>query len=351
MKQPIFTGSWGKCHIQGIAADLEKGYIYYSFTTRLVKAKLDGTVIGCVDGLMGHLGCIAFRAEDGRVYGSLEYKSDSIGRGILSALGGSAALEDAFYIAIFDVDKIDRMDMDAEKDGVMTTVYLKTAADDYNGAGRGGAPHKYGCSGIDGTAFAPLPGAPLGKRYLYVAYGIYGEIDREDNDHQVLLCYDVDGWAAYARPLSQASMHRSGPEEPAEKYFVYTGNTTYGVQNLEYDAAQQALFMAVYPGKKEEFPNYRLFAADLAEPAEQAALKGLEEAGKRLRLKRLGAYHPASDTYGWHFPYGATGLFSCGGGRWLISEPHLSESGQCSWIYSYVWNEKTPFVLAEEGFF
>ena len=36
-----------------------------------------------------------------------------------------------FYVAIFDVDRITRPDMDAEKDRVMTTVYIKEAVDDY----------------------------------------------------------------------------------------------------------------------------------------------------------------------------------------------------------------------------
>ena len=71
MKQPIYTGTWGGCHIQGIAVDKKNGYIYYSFTTKLIKATLDGDIVGSVDGLIGHLGCIAFCEADGRVYGSL----------------------------------------------------------------------------------------------------------------------------------------------------------------------------------------------------------------------------------------------------------------------------------------
>ena len=74
MKTPLFTGKWGKLHIQGIAVDRAKGYIYYSFTTKLVKARLNGEIVGTVDGLVGHLGCIAFNERDGRLYGSLEYK-------------------------------------------------------------------------------------------------------------------------------------------------------------------------------------------------------------------------------------------------------------------------------------
>lgn len=38
---------------------------------------------------------------------------------------------DAFYVAIFDVDKITRPDMDAETDGRETAVYLKEVVDDY----------------------------------------------------------------------------------------------------------------------------------------------------------------------------------------------------------------------------
>ena len=104
----IFSGYHGSCHCQGIAVDEINGYIYYSFTTKLVKSDLKGNIIGSVDGLVGHLGCIDFCEDDGRVYGSLEFKNDSIGKGILSRLGSDRELEDGFYCAIFDVDKITR---------------------------------------------------------------------------------------------------------------------------------------------------------------------------------------------------------------------------------------------------
>ena len=65
------------------------------------------------------------------MYGSLEYKNDAIGRGILNMEKSTRTLDNAFYIAIFDVERIDRVGMDAEKDGIMTTVYLPTVLDDY----------------------------------------------------------------------------------------------------------------------------------------------------------------------------------------------------------------------------
>lgn len=352
MKQPIFTGSWGKCHIQGIAVDEEHGYIYYSFTTKLVKSTLDGKIVGCVDGLMGHLGCIAFNREDRRIYGSLEYKRDAIGREILEKLGQSADLTDAFYIAVFDADKIDRMGMDAEKDGVMKNVYLEEVLRDYSGTGldRWGnpVPHRYGCSGIDGLTFGPMFGEPPdSKQYLFVSYGVYSDVNRDDNDHQVILCYDTENWDTYAAPLSQSNMHRNGPSEPTDKLFVYTGNTRYGVQNLEYDPYKQVYFMAVYTGEKKQFPNYHLYAADARQAPEVQQLRGLNESGKVVPLFQGGQRHEPSGIRGWNFPYGSTGLFACGDGRYYISENHVSRSGQCSLIYRYVWDDDAAFVLPD----
>ena len=74
----IFSGLHGNHHVQGIAVDKDRGYIYFSFTTKLIKADLQGRLIGSVDGLTGHLGCIAMNPADGRIYGSLEYKNDAI---------------------------------------------------------------------------------------------------------------------------------------------------------------------------------------------------------------------------------------------------------------------------------
>ena len=53
--------------------------------------------------------------------------------------------------------------MDAEKDGIMTAVYLKEVLNDYTAEG-----HRYGCSGIDGTTFAPMPGEKDDKKYHHI---------------------------------------------------------------------------------------------------------------------------------------------------------------------------------------
>lgn len=189
----IFSGYFHGGHCQGIAVDTARKFIYYSFTTELVKTDLNGRLIGSVTGLLGHLGCIDFCDADGRVYGSLEYKNDAIGKGILANLGSDAKVEDAFYMAVFDVDRIDRPGMDAARDGVMSTVYLKEVVDDYKAVTPSGA-HRHGCSGIDGTTFGPMPGSADGKRYLFVAYGVYGDVTRPRQRLSGAAGYDTSKW-------------------------------------------------------------------------------------------------------------------------------------------------------------
>ena len=340
----ISVGGFHTGHVQGIATDSKREYMYYSFTTCLVKTDMRGNVVGTVKGLAGHLGCIAYCEEDGRVYGSLEYKHDSIGTGILRRLDTEIEVRDGFYIAIFDVEKIDRMDMDAEKDKVMTSVCLKEVLDDYMSPG-----HKYGCSGIDGTTFAPLPGSSDGKKYLYVAYGIYGDVERDDNDYQVILRYDTGNWKQYEKSLNQADMHTRGPERPDSKYFVYTGNTTFGIQNLEYDPYTGYMFAAVYCGKKEKFPNYPMYVIDIKKAAQLQALEGIGHTGETLTLAESGECHAESGIYGWKFPYGATGMIALGDSCFYFSQPkNTPEEGNATTVKLYRFREENGFVVYED---
>lgn len=314
-------GAWQSGHLQGMALDRHKGFMYFSFTNLLVKTDLRGRPVGSVTGFTGHLGDLDFNTADGRVYGSLEYKA-----------------AEAFYIAIVDGDRIDRMNMDAEKSGVVTTVHLREVVEDYtadmNGDGvfdgntGATADHRYGCSGIDGIAFGPAFGRKNGPQRLTVAYGVYANTTRPDNDHQVLLQYDVRLWRRYERPLTESAPHRSGPARPGGKFFLYTGNTRYGVQNLEYDGHSGNWLLAAYKGSKPGFPNYSLFVVDGEGRPRWGEVRGQQEpeTGRMLPLLRQGLHHEPSGTYGWQST-GQYGLVSLDDGRFYLAEAARVQDG------------------------
>ncbi|MBR3076187.1 MAG: hypothetical protein IKH11_10610 [Bacteroidales bacterium] len=331
-------------HVQGIALDMTKGYMYFSFTSSFIKTDLYGRVIGSIGRIQGHLGAMTL-GPDGRVYASLECKDDVIGQGIAARLGveNLSHEQSVFYIAIIDVDRIDREGMDPEKDGVMTTVCIREACKDY-------ADKTYGCSGIDGVTFAPRIGRHPGKKlFLYVAYGIYGDNGRSDNDNQVLLCYDISKWARkYETPVVFGTVPVNGPEKPLHKYFIYTGNTTWGVQNLAYDSHTGRIYMAVYKGKKPSFPNYPLFAVDVKQKPLKAVPAGLDVKSETLKLSKGGLFDEASGVYGYDFKWGSTGLCPIGDGLWYISENHkdkeLGIQSCTARLYRWTGDGHKPFI-------
>lgn len=353
LPREIYSGEWKEGHVQGIALDKDKKYMYFSFTTLLLKTDMEGNVIGTVTGLTGHLGCISFNNADGKVYGSIEYKHDSIGQGIMKRTGIILADEDAFYIGVFDVDKIDRVGLDAEKDGIMKAVYLPDVAEDFAGQGLDGQPHRYACSGIDGVGFGPEFGAPKVSQYmLYVAYGIYGDNERRDNDHQIILQFDWRHFAAAAQPLNQATPHHSGVRSD-RRFFLYTGNTTWGVQNLEYDAYLDAWLVAVYNGKKPEFRNPPMFLIDRTAAPVRGELKGLDgETGELLTLKPIGVEDVANGVWGCDFPKGQTGVYAFGDGYYYFSHEGRTpppERRQISRVKLYRFDPENPqlFTLVD----
>lgn len=322
LPREIISGPQGKHHVQGIAYDEQRNCMYMSFTTTLIKTDMQGRLLGSVKGLTGHLGCMALNPDDGRLYASLEYKHDQIGKGIGTQSNDKA---NGFYVAIFDVSRITRPEMDASE--IMTTVYIKEAVQDYEATVQNNGKktkHRYGCSGIDGLAIAPKWGKKGGKMMLYTAYGIYGDTERTDNDHQVILCYDISKWSKYEQPLSAQKLHRSGPQKPFRKYFVHTGNSTYGIQNLAYDKHSGHLIAAVYAGKKPEWPNYDLYVIDATQTAVKKTLTGFDTPEKQWTLGLLpqGEYDSRTNTWGYRFPYGSTGICSLGKGYFYISHPH-----------------------------
>ena len=249
----VYLGEYPTSHVQGIAVDDELRYVYASFTTKLAKVDLEtGEIVGVVHNWSGHLGDMAY--YDGRVYGSLEYKG-----------------QNSFYIAVFDCDKIVG---DVDHKDVMRTIYLPEVSRDYGGK-VDGVSYVYGCSGIDGVAFGPIPGDDSGEIVMMVAYGIFTDASSNvnDRDYQVILQYDLDSFLEsdgnggtklkedMSDILDQSHYHKEGPEHE-DKYFIFTGNTNFGIQNLEYDAESDNYIMAVYNGSCPEYPNYSVFFVD-----------------------------------------------------------------------------------------
>lgn len=351
-------GVWPSGHVQGVAVDARGGYIYYSFTNLLAKYDFSGKLIGTLVGWTGHLGDLDFNPADGKVYGSLEYKEDK-----------------AFYIAVIDVGRLDRVGVEAGKTEIFRTVYLPEVVKDYaadlNGDGvfegddgkfKGDVvaspDHRYDCSGIDGVSFGPEFGRTDGTRYLTVAYGIYGNTTRTDNDHQVLLQYDIADWARYASPLTEAAPHHNGPAAVHGKVFVRTGNTRYGVQNLAYDETQRRWFMGVYQGQKTTFPNYLLFAVEAREKPVLADLVGLPgpggkgwEQGLTLALADDGLKDAATGVRGWN-QKADVGLQPVGQGLFYAAVNAKVEGKQTADLTLMRWtgDVRKPFapVTAEE---
>ena len=222
--------------------------------------------------------------------------------------------------------------MDAEKDGIMRAVYLKEVYNDFKGktVNQGiERMHVHGCSGIDGLAIGPDFGSgKQSKNYLHVCYGVYQDVTRTDNDYQVILQYDVNGWWEKAKPLNQRSMYKEGPKSPKNKYFLYTGNTTYGIQNLEYDEYTGDYIACVYRGVKPQFPNHSTFVIDGSVKAKTEKLKGFDngEKGKVLTLKDVG--NKVNGISGFTFksptienPIGDMGIYSMGDGTFYVTDP------------------------------
>ena len=337
-------GTWDAGHVQGIAIDRVNGFIYYSFTDLLAKYDFQGNLVGTLVGWTGHLGDLAFNPENGKLYGSLEYKAD-----------------EAFYIAVIDVAGLDRVGVSAAA-SPFQTVHLAEVGRDYaadmDGNGRFDGniaetpDHRYGASGIDGVAFGPRFGSKDGPQLLTVGYGIYSHTGRTDNDHQVLLQYDVSGWDELARPLVESQPHRSGPTTHDGKYFVRTGNTTYGVQNLAYDAASQRWFMGVYAGRKPHFPNYLMFAVEADARPVMGDLVGVLaadgngwEQGLLLPLADDGLRDPATGIRGWN-QKSDVGLEPVGDGLFYLAVNSGGRGAQTADITLMRWtgNPDQPFL-------
>ena len=245
-------------HVQGVAVDDELKYMYAPFTQKLVKIDLEtNEVVGVVSGWgeFGadvHLGDAAY--YDGRIYSGMEFRN-----------------EENFYVAVFDCDKIVG---EVDYRDCMSAMWLSEVTKDRQTT-INGEQYAYGAIGVDGIAFGSIPGDDSGEIVMMVAVNIQNDATDKvgDRNYQILLQYSLDSFLesdgnggtqlkeGVSGIVERPDPHRYGPAHE-DKYFVLTGNTDWGVQNLEYDAVSNNYIMAMYPGSLPEWPNYYTYYVD-----------------------------------------------------------------------------------------
>lgn len=332
----LASGSWDVRHCQGIAVDEENRYIYYSYTTTFVKCDFEGNVVGTIKNIKGHLGDICYNKKDGRVYASYNPPGKK-----------------ALYNAIIDVANLNQVGLDAVSCGLIRTVHLKDVWEYFAATvtvGEKNYSRKYGVSGTDGVCFGPSFETGNGY-YLTVACGITPQPARADNDYQILLQYDVTlWWNLYSQPLSYSTYHQIGPACKG-KYFLYTGNTNYGVQTMSYFDELNVWLLNAYATTKSEYNKYTLFVVDGDIAPVSGELKGQPATDTQLLLTLYadGDYDSTHGIYGWYSEKGNLGMDYIGDGLFYIIHPYSTwYETQTAVAYLYVWDpDKTsPFTIA-----
>ncbi len=195
--------------MQGFTTDGK--YMYWSFTDSLVKTTLQNTVKIQVPALGGHLGDIDY--YDGKIYASM------MGTALKGQPYGSWS---AFYIYVYDagtlaLEKMIRLD----------PCYGMHANFKENG----------GFRGIDGVS---VHKGKSGEAELWVAGSL--EVGA-DYDKQMIFRFSFDG-------------------ELLETKHFKTGNTTFGIQNLDYEEDTGYFWFSTYGGSEEFQTNKYLFCVD-----------------------------------------------------------------------------------------
>lgn len=272
--QDVNTERYGLCggssHLQGICVDDELKYMYFSYTTALAKIDIaTGELVASVTNFGpgsfnveggAHLGCIDY--YDGYVYASLEYKQPG----------------KKFFLAIFDTNEMTEVGMDVNKmpqdQKVVTGVLLAeptqdfrdpvntelfTGQDEYNHAtNEANNGHRFACSGIDGVTMGKWPGGNDDEVYMIIAYGIYefSNVNRYDNTYNILQFYKLsDIWKKENNTWNIPFNGQRGLElqindgemlKAAKTLYVYTGNTSYGSQNIEFEWDTEDIVLYTY---------------------------------------------------------------------------------------------------------
>ena len=198
------------CHMQGFSKS--ENFMYWSFTDSIVKTTMNGTVKCQAEIHGGHLGDIDY--YDGKIYGSY----------LKNSLPGHA-WEDwtGFKIYVFNAD-----DLQVEK-------ILNLDICDYYKSITCTPEDTRGFQGIDGVAIAPDPVS--GEMSMFVACALY---TGEKYANQIILQFTLDG-------------------EYITEHHIPTGNTVYGIQNLDYDAENKEFWFTTYGASQPYQPKEVLY--------------------------------------------------------------------------------------------
>lgn len=201
-------------HMQGFTSDGK--HMYWSFTDTVVKTTLKGTVRRCVPVSGGHLGDIDY--FEGKLYAS--FMGD--------ALPGHAWNDwTSFKICVFDADTLELEKM------------INLDICDYYKSLKGTDADTRGFQGIDGVAFGKIPGTEEWRMFVACALDT-----GEKYENNILLRFTVDG--VYET-----------------EYPIKTGNTVFGIQNLDYDATTGEFWFSTYGGGEPFMPKETLYKTDV----------------------------------------------------------------------------------------
>lgn len=197
-------------HLQGFA----KGgnFMYWSFTDTLVKTTLAGTVKCQVEMRDGHLGDCDY--YDGKIYASM-----------LGHPAGGRPWNDwsSFYVYVFAADDL----------RLLNKIRLEICEQYW--AQRGTESDTRGFSGVDGVTVAPDP--ETGEPKLFVACALDTD---ERFTEQIILRFTLGG-------------------EYETEYRIPTGNTVFGIQNLDYDRENGEFWFSTYGPERDFQPEETLY--------------------------------------------------------------------------------------------
>jgi hypothetical protein len=197
-------------HMQGFSSG--NGHMFWSFTNSLIKTTLDSVVRCQVQLRGGHLGDIDY--HNGKIYGSF----------MLDALPGHAWADWSGYkLMVFDEYDLRTLDV------------INLDICDYYKSITCTPEDTRGFQGIDGVTIAPDP--VTGEDKIFIACALF---TGEKYSNQIILQFDMTG-------------------KYETEYHIPTGNTVYGIQNLDYDADNKEFWFTTYGSSQPYQAKYVLY--------------------------------------------------------------------------------------------